>query len=530
MHLRDAGVRIPQHGLVGHDGEHERVAIRAVEVVAVVVERAAVLAFAAGGCDLAGLGVPFEVGTGDGYRGRWRMDDRGWRLSACGLIYLPSSIFHLRIGWVYFTGIEAVVEMHAAIGTPARRTDLKLAMLGIETADERLDEVGFVVAVGVFEEENLAARGGDEAAVVREQALHVVHVVGKGHGFVHAAVAVLVSEELNAGKPGITGIRRAERVVAHVGNEHAAFFIPGAFDRIEHERLSGDELHFIGSIELNALHAFFGRKGFGLAIAHADIAAAAGLDGGPFLFELAERMQLVATHDHLRALGLEEDFAFAGFAIEGLVDERSIDEVLQRVALGDDFEAVPLAAGAFDIVFAAEADRVAPVFIATFPIDAAFGHGLAWRALFPNLLLVAIERELSGERSREFRRGGEYQNIPYPTLNDLRLDASHPGVAVGAVRAVGVKEDAVVLRFLFASAPGLRAPFEFDDEMVVAEVFLRGDIAITTTGDVQRSISGKGPNVFWSVVEIHLGIDMMLHIAAADGFEEIYPFCNGLSR
>ena len=139
----------------------------------------------------------------------------------------------------------------------------------------------------------------------------------------------------------------------------------------------------------------------------ADVAAAAGLDGGPFLFELAERIQLVATHDHLRALGLEEDFAFAGFAIEGRVHHRAIDEVLQRVALGDDFEAVPLAAGAFDVVFATEAHGVAPVLVATTPVDAAFGDGLAWGACFPDFLLIAIEHELGGERCGELGAIGE---------------------------------------------------------------------------------------------------------------------------
>ena len=503
MHLRDAGVRIPQHGLVRHDGEHERVAVRAVEVVAVVVERAAVLAFAAGRGDLAGLGVPFEIGAGNA-------DDLG----RC-------------IGGIDFFRVEAVVEMHAAIRTPARRGDLELAMLGIEAADERLDEVGLVVAVGVFEEENLAARGGDEAAVVREQALHVVHVVGKGHGLVHAAVAVLVGEELDAGKPRIARIRRAERVVAHVGDEQAAFVIPSGLDGIEHERFGGDELHLIRAVELDALHAFFGRKGFALTIAHrADVAAAAGLDGGPFLFELAKRIQLVATHDHLRAFGLEENFAFARFAIEGLVHHRPIDEVLQRVALRDDFEAVPLAAGAFDIVFAAKADGVAPVLIATFPIDAAFGHGLARRACFPNLLLIAIERELRRERSlelrsvRELRR--EHQNVAHAALDDLSLVAGHPGVAVGTVRAVGVEEDAVVLRLLFASAPGLGAPFEFEHEMVVAEVVLRGDVAIAATGDVEGTVGGKFPDVLGIIVEIHFRIHVMIDVPRLDDFEEVH--------
>ena len=63
MHLRDASVRIPQHGLVRHDGEHERVAVRAVEMMAVVVECAAVLTFAAGGGEFASAWVPFEIRT-----------------------------------------------------------------------------------------------------------------------------------------------------------------------------------------------------------------------------------------------------------------------------------------------------------------------------------------------------------------------------------------------------------------------------------------------------------------------------------
>jgi hypothetical protein len=80
---------------------------------------------------------------------------------------------------------------------------------------------------------------------------------------------------------------------------------------------------------------------------------------------------------------------------------------LQRVALGDDFEAVPLALGLSTSFLPRKPTLSAPVFIATFPVDAAFGHGLAWLALLPNLLLVAIERELGGERCRELRAIGE---------------------------------------------------------------------------------------------------------------------------
>ena len=92
------------------------------------------------------------------------------------------------------------------------------------------------------------------------------------------------------------------------------------------------------------------------------------------------------------------------------------------------------------------------------------------------------------------------------------------------MRAVGVEEDAVVLRLLFAGAPGLRAPFEFDDEVVVAEVFLRGHIAVAATGDVEGAVLGKGPDVLRIVVEVHLRIHVVLDVAAADDFEEVDLF------
>ena len=294
-------------------------------------------------------------------------------------------------------------------------------------------------------------------------------------------------------------------------------------------------MHFVIAIKLDALHAFLGRKGFALTIAHrTDVAATTGLDGGPFFLELAKRIQLVATHDHLRAFGLEEDLAFGGFAIEGLIDERSIDEVLQRVALGDDFEAVPLAAGAFDIIASTEAHDVAPVFIATTPIDAAFGDGLAWLALLPDFFPIAVERKLGGKQGRKLPTVGElrreHEDVTDAAFDDLRLDAGHPSVTVGTVRAVGVEEDAIVFRLLIAGAPGLRAPFEFEDEMVVAVVFLCGDIAIAATRDVEGAILGEGPDILRIIMKIHLGIHMMLYITATNDFEEVHFLSDRLGR
>lgn len=93
------------------------------------------------------------------------------------------------------------------------------------------------------------------------------------------------------------------------------------------------------------------------------------------------------------------------------------------------------------------------------------------------------------------------------------------------MRAVSVEEDAVVLGLLFAGSPSLRAPFEFEDEVVVAVVFLRGDVAVAAAGDVEGAVRGEGPDVFGIIMEIHLGIHVVLDRAAANDFEEVDLLC-----
>jgi hypothetical protein len=79
------------------------------------------------------------------------------------------------------------------------------------------------------------------------------------------------------------------------------------------------------------------------------------------------------------------------------------------------------------------------------------------------------------------------------------------------------------LSFAFFSRlpPSLRAPFEFDDEVVVAVVFLRGDVAVAATADVEGAVLGKGPDVLRIIVEVGLRIDVVLDRAGFDDFEEV---------
>jgi hypothetical protein len=58
--------------------------------------------------------------------------------------------------------------------------------------------------------------------------------------------------------------------------------------------------------------------------------------------------------------------------------------------------------------------------------------------------------------------------------------------------------------------------------MVVAVVFLRGDIAVAAPADVEGSVLGKGPDALRGVVEVGLGIDVVLDIARFDDLQQVH--------
>ncbi len=165
------------------------------------------------------------------------------------------------------------------------------------------------------------------------------------------------------------------------------------------------------------------------------------------------------------------------------------------------------------------------------PVDAPSRHRLARLALLPDLLLVAVQRVLSRDRSRELRAirqlRREHQNISHTALDDLRLNARHPSVAYGSMRSVGMQQQPVVLGRLLTLPPGLGTPFEFKHEMVVAEVVLRGHIAITTTADVKRAVSREGPHILGGVVKIRLRIDVIINVSRFDHLQQIDLRFNG---
>ena len=74
-------------------------------------------------------------------------------------------------------------------------------------------------------------------------------------------------------------------------------------------------------------------------------AGARGLGRRPLLRETADRVQFISADVHLGGLGLQLQPALAGLHVEGFVHLHAIDEIHERIALGDHLEASPLAEG-----------------------------------------------------------------------------------------------------------------------------------------------------------------------------------------
>ena len=262
------------------------------------------------------------------------------------------------------------------------------------------------------------------------------------------------------------------------------------------------------------------------------VAMAGRLGGAPLLLERAERVEFEATDEHLGGFDLQEDAALAGLALEGFVHLHAVDEILERVALGDHLETRPLAEGRLDVILAAETEGVLPVDVALLPVEAAALHGLARGARGPHPLLVAVATDLGADRSLEDGAVGELgredEDVAYAAFDDLGFDAGHPAATHGALRAEAVDEDAVVARGLGALAPGLLTPLELDDEVVVLEAIVRGDATVAVAADVEESVRLELEDVLRVVDDIGLGVDVHLGLSFAEEVEHVHFLGDGL--
>ena len=252
----------------------------------------------------------------------------------------------------------------------------------------------------------------------------------------------------------------------------------------------------------------------------------------PLLGESADGVQLITTDVHLRGLGLQLEAPLAGLHIEGFVHLHAIDEIDERIALGDHLETGPLAEGRLDVILAAEAYDVLPVGVALGPVQAAAFHGLAGRAGGPHLLFVAVETDFGADRGLEDgavrELGREDEDVAHAAFDDLGLDAGHPVAAYRALRPEAVHEDTAIAGAGLPLTPGLLAPLELDHEMVVAIGTERGDGPVTFAAHDEITIRSELEDGLRIAGDIELGVDEELGLSLAEELEQVDLLGDGL--
>ena len=488
------------------------------------------------------------AGRGDGQAGRVIAADQGMPADVGAIgAHRPDAagqaLVHERaVRLLHVMTLAAMRPVKAAIRVSPRTVDVGAVGRPLETAHQQLALVGHAVAVGVRELPDAGRRGHVERAVQPAGALRHRQAVGEDRAAIEDAVAVAILQHHDAA--GLLGLvpRRAPGRPRGIAHEETTLRVHAAQGRVRDHPGGGglDQLEAGG-------HAGLGGRADALPFRQHHLGRAGqvgrqvlrarrrgGRGGGgllrrgcrrPLLRELTQRVELVAAHEHLGRLGLQQDATAARLAVERAVHQHAVGEILQGIALRDDLEARPLAEGRLDVGAATVALHVLPVHVAVLPVETAAGHGNARGARRPDGLLVAVLAELGadGDRERDPVRGpgAEDEDVAHAAFDDLGLDAGHPRPALGADRPEAMDEDAVVAGTLGAAAPGLLAPLELADEVVILVGALGHHGAIALAAHAEGAIRLQLVDFLGVAVDVGLRVDVIIHLPVAHVLEQV---------
>ena len=149
--------------------------------------------------------------------------------------------------------INPVVDSQPRVG------DARLRIHFRKSGVEHLAHVGFAVAIGVFEEQDVGGAGDDQPALPRHNAADFENVIREDRPLVGLTVAVGVLEQHDA-RTRRLALRRIVRIVQHLAHVDLAVFVEHHFDGIENQRLAGEQLDVKIAVDMHALQRVFGRQ------------------------------------------------------------------------------------------------------------------------------------------------------------------------------------------------------------------------------------------------------------------------------
>ena len=143
---------------------------------------------------------------------------------------------------------DPVVESVAQI----RRTGVRVARA--PPRRQHLAHVRLVVAVGVFQKQEVGRVSDDDSAARESDRGRDIQAFGEHRHLVALAVAVGVFEDFDFVITDPVG-RHLVRVIDRLGNPQAAALVPGEADRVDDVRLAGEQLQAEAHRCLGVVHA-----------------------------------------------------------------------------------------------------------------------------------------------------------------------------------------------------------------------------------------------------------------------------------
>ena len=205
----------------------------------------------------------------------------------------------------------------------------------------------------------------------------------------------------------------------------------------------------------------------------------------------------------LGPLALQSDMAFGRIAVGYFVDLFTVKQNGQCGSFADHFHTVPFAKWVFDVLGSAIAFHVGPVGITFPPVHsrhrfAFLGKDHFFSLRIPDWFAVSVFRhgrsDLGGVDRAVVVFAAENENVPRAAFDKLRLDAAHPGSAVGTVFPESVNKEATVARAVGTTCHGSLAPLVFHHEMIVTVGIFRADVAHAASGYLEMTVFIEDPD------------------------------------
>ena len=138
--------------------------------------------------------------------------------------------------------VDRLVHVQAAIRSPPQRVEQVMRVLGAESRQHDPRFVGFAVAVGVPQVNEVGAVGDVRAAIARRDAGGDQQAVGEHRRLVGLAVVIGVFEHEDLVRRGLT--RLDLRIDFAGGDPEPSLGVEVHLDRLRHHRIGGPEVDF----------------------------------------------------------------------------------------------------------------------------------------------------------------------------------------------------------------------------------------------------------------------------------------------